>query len=391
MVKKKVVKKVVKKSAARKKVSNTASVSVANAQGKPDELPDPEGMDEDRELGDFPIDTLLIRNEQRSVFEIVRRIEAGGYIMNPEFQRDFVWDRDRQSKLIESVVMRIPLPVFYLAEDTEGRIIVVDGLQRLTTFQDFLANRFRLKLPEQELLNGKRFGDLSPKLQNRIEDCNLILYILDSDVPDHAKFQIFERVNGGVPLTRQQMRNCIYSGPATNWLKKESETELFLAATGKSLDAKKMRDRELINRFCAFHLLGYESYTKADMDGYLASALQKMNEMPNSELDDLSAKFRRALKNNYELFERHAFRKHTPSQESRNIFNASLWDVMTTGLARFSEATVENSADELRDAFYELLDDTEFIAAITYSPNSVKRVEKRFELANDMFEEVLND
>ena len=205
------------------------------------------------------------------------------------------------------------------------------------------------------MLNGKKFSDLSPKLQNRIEDCNLILYILDSDVPDHAKFQIFERVNGGVPLTRQQMRNCIYNGPATNWLKDESETELFLTATGQSLDAKKMRDRELINRFCAFHLLGYETYTKADMDGYLAKALQQMNKMSESELADLSAAFRRGLQNNYELFERHAFRKHNPGQDARNIFNASLWDVMTTGLAQYSEDRVKDSADDLREAFYELL------------------------------------
>lgn len=236
---------------AKKKVAKRVVKAVTANRQDDEPLPDPEGLDEDRDLGDFPIDTLLIRNETRTVFEIVRRIEAGGYIMNPEFQRDFVWDRDRQSKLIESVVMRIPLPVFYLAEDPSGRVIVVDGLQRLTTFQAFLANEFRLKLPEQQMLNGKRFKDLSPKLQNRIEDCNLILYILDSNVPDHAKFQIFERVNGGVPLTRQQMRNCIYNGPATSWLKEQSETELFLAATGKSLDAKKMRDRELINRFCA--------------------------------------------------------------------------------------------------------------------------------------------
>lgn len=376
---------------AKKKVAKKTAKAVATTQ--PDEAPlqDPEGLDEDRNLGDFPIDTLLIRNEQRSVFEIVRRIEAGGYIMNPEFQRDFVWDRDRQSKLIESVVMRIPLPVFYLAEDPDGRVIVVDGLQRLTTFQDFLANKFRLKLPEQELLNGKRFNELSPKIQNRIEDCNLILYILDSDVPDHAKFQIFERVNGGVPLTRQQMRNCIYNGPATNWLKEESETELFRTATGQSLDSKKMRDRELINRFCAFHLLGYESYTKADMDGYLAAALQKMNMMSESELAELSAAFRLSLQNNYKLFERHAFRKHTPGQDTRNIFNASLWDVMTTGLAQYSEHCVQDKADDLRDAFYQLLGDDEFNAAITYSPNSVKRVEKRFELANEMFEEVLGD
>ena len=96
------------KTAVKKKVAKKkAPASGTGSESDPNELPDPEGLDEDRELGDFPIDTLLIRNEQRSVFEIVRRIEAGGYIMNPEFQRDFVWDRDRQSKLIESVVMRI--------------------------------------------------------------------------------------------------------------------------------------------------------------------------------------------------------------------------------------------------------------------------------------------
>ncbi len=382
-------KKTIKKTALRKKVSKKRPVS-ANGTDR-NEQPDPEGLDEDRELGDFPIDTLLIRNEQRSVFEIVRRIESGGYIMNPEFQRDFVWDRDRQSKLIESVVMRIPLPVFYLAEDTEGRVIVVDGLQRLTTFQDFLANKFPLKLPEQELLNGKRFEDLSPKLQNRIEDCNLILYILDSDVPDHAKFQIFERVNGGVPLTRQQMRNCIYNGPATNWLKVEAETELFLEATGQSLDARKMRDRELINRFCAFRLLGHGNYAKDDMDSYLAEALEKMNRMAKSEMDDLSAAFRSGLKSNFELFGRHAFRKHSPGQDSRTILNASLWDVMITGMARRSEPVVLNHANEMREAFYELLNNDDFNAAITYGPNSVKRVKQRFELANEMFQEVLND
>ncbi len=379
------------KAGIKKKVKKKVPVPGTGSETDPNELPDPEGLDEDRELGDFPIDTLLIRNEQRSVYEIIRRIESGGYIMNPEFQRDFVWDRDRQSKLIESVVMRIPLPVFYLAEDEEGRVIVVDGLQRLTTFQDFLANKFKLKLPEQELLNGKRFGDLSPKLQNRIEDCNLILYILDSNVPDHAKFQIFERVNGGVPLTRQQMRNCIYNGPATKWLKKEAETELFLKATGKSLDAKKMRDRELINRFCAFQLLGYQTYNKDDMDGYLANALQWMNKMNETELADLSTSFQRSLRNNYALFERHAFRKHTRSQESRSIVNASLWDVMVTGLARYTETAVLSKDNILRDAFYSLLNDDEFNSAITYGPNSVQKVRKRFELANAMFEEVLDD
>ena len=120
--------------------------------------------------------------------------------MDPDFQRDFIWPDDEQSKLIESVLMRIPLPVFYLAEDDQGRMIVVDGLQRLSTFKRFVNNALRLNLPEQSELNDKRFTDLSPKLQNRVEDCNLILYVIDAKVPERARLDIFERVNGGIPL-----------------------------------------------------------------------------------------------------------------------------------------------------------------------------------------------
>jgi hypothetical protein len=105
-----------------------------------DEAPigDPEGLDQDPlDLGAFPIDSLMIRTEVRSVFEVVRRIDSGQYIMDPDFQRDFIWEPARQSKLIESAILRIPLPVFYLAERVDGRIVVVDGLQRLTTFHRF--------------------------------------------------------------------------------------------------------------------------------------------------------------------------------------------------------------------------------------------------------------
>ena len=101
-------------------------------------------------------------------------------------------------------------------------MIVVDGLQRLSTFARFIKNSLRLKLPDQADLHKKKFEDLTPKLQNRIEDCNLVLYIVDSKVPERARLDIFERVNSGVPLTRQQMRNSLYMGPATAFLKEEA-------------------------------------------------------------------------------------------------------------------------------------------------------------------------
>lgn len=335
------------------------------------------GYTEDNNWGDYPIDTLLIRNETRTVHDVLRRIQMGSFIMDPDFQRAFIWPTEKQSKLIESVLLRIPLPVFYLAEDEQGKMIVVDGLQRLTTFQRFVNNKFHLNLPEHYEIHKKCFNDLSPKLQNRIEDCNLILYVIDAKVPERARLDIFERVNGGVPLTRQQMRNCLFMGQATRFLRAESKSEIFKNATGNSLNVDTMRDREFVNRFCSFKLLGIEGY-KGDMDDFLARGLKKMNKLSDSELEVLSRKLRTSLSNNLILFGRHAFRKHTQDQPNRSIINASLWDVMSTIFAELSENEVEAKKDNFRNAFYSLLKDDEFNDAITYGPNDMRKVKCRF-------------
>ena len=347
-------------------------------------------VDEDASFGDYPIDTVLIRNETRTVHDVLRRIEKGSFVMDPDFQRDFIWDEDKQSKLIESVLMRIPLPVFYLAENQKGQMVVVDGLQRLSTLQRFVNNELRLKLRHQPELNDKPFQKLSPKLQNRVEDCNLVLYVIDAKVPTQALLDIFERVNSGVPLTRQQMRNCLFTGQATRFLKEEANTDLFRKVTGKSLNPKTMRDRELINRFSAFRLLGIEQY-KGDMDDFLAQALVRMNELLPQQLEKLSSELRTSLKSNMMLFRKHAFRKHARGQDTRSVINASLWDVMSTGLSHYPEHLVEARAEKLKKAFYLLLQDGSFIESITLGTNQVNRVKYRFSQTTEMFKEVFGD
>ena len=350
---------------------------------------DPEGLDDTggSSWGDYPLDDVLIRHENRTIHDVIRRIDQGGYIMDPEFQRDFIWDEDKQSKLIESVIMRIPLPVFYLAEDDEGRMVIVDGLQRLSTFQRFVKNELHIRLPDRCELDGMRARDLSSKLQNRVEDCNLIFYIIDSKVPERARLDIFERVNSGEPLTRQQMRNSLFMGKGTRFLKSESRTDVFLDATGRSLNVKKMRDREFVNRFCAFQLLTLDQY-HGDMDDYLAECLRRMNRMTEDELSRLAVQFRRSLANNYELFGRHAFRKHGPDQERRSVLNASFWDVMSTGLSRYAPDRVATQARPLCTAVHRLLQDEAFITAITYGPNDARKVRKRFGMSRKMLDEV---
>ena len=112
------------------------------------EIDDVEGADyaQGTGWGEYPLDSVFVRTEQRTVSEVVKRIKNERFILNPDFQRDFVWSTDKQSRLIESCLMRIPLPVFYVAEAQDGRIIVVDGLQRLTSFYRFMNNAFSLTL-----------------------------------------------------------------------------------------------------------------------------------------------------------------------------------------------------------------------------------------------------
>jgi len=223
---------------------------------------------------DYPLDELAIRDERRTAVDVVRRLEQGRFVLDPDFQRDFVWDEDKQSRLVESILLRIPLPVFYVAEDYEGRLIVVDGRQRLTTLQRFFAGQLRLKLDQRGELHKKRFAELSARLQNRLEDCQLHFYIIDKDVPERARLDIFERVNGGEVLTRQQMRNALYNGSATVFLREQASTALFLEATGGSLNVKKMQDREFVNRFISFQRMPLDEY-KGDMDDWLARGLQR--------------------------------------------------------------------------------------------------------------------
>lgn len=360
-----------------------------NEEPRTDDIEEPEGIGEgdDDPGNEYPLDRVLIRNEHHTVHDVLRRIDQDRYIMNPDFQRDFIWDETKQSKLIESVLMRIPLPVLYLAEDDEGKMIVVDGLQRLSTFNAFVDGNLRLRLKEQPELDGKKFGDLPARLQNRIEDCNLILYVIDSKVPERARLDIFERVNSGAPLTRQQMRNSLYNGPGTWFLKRETETSLFLKSTGGSLNKNTMRDREFVNRFCAFQLFPLDQYT-GEMDDFLAAVLIKMKHMDEKELDELSSQFQTALKNNFCVFKRHAFRKRQRDQEHRSVINASLWDVMTTGLSRIDTHTVSTHADALREGFYRLMEDEDFMAAITYGTNATRRVTARFGIAKGLFREV---
>ena len=352
--------------------------------------PDVEGAEKENfDFGAFPIDSLMIRTESRSIFEICRRIDSKLYELNPDFQREFIWDSRRQSKLIESAVLRIPLPVFYLAETRNGKVVIVDGLQRLTTFSRFLKNEFALSgLEFAEKLNGKKFEDLPPIIKNRIEDIPLTLYLIDSGVPEEAKYEIFERVNGGVPLSRQQMRNCMFVGDATRWLAEMAKEADFLTATGSSLNWRTMRDRECVNRFVGFYLFGQDGYG-GKMEHFLNETLRRMNENP-PDFAKLTASFLRSMKNNYEVFGEHAFRKSMIEMGNyRSIINIALFDVFSVLLAEVDLGKVTQNKDAIRMAVARLLSSEDFVEAISRSTNSSRNVSLRFQMAREALQPII--
>ena len=165
----------------------------------------------------------------RSIFELYRQYQKGNLELQPEFQRLNVWDNKKSSRLIESVLMEVPIPVIYLNEESVGYYSVIDGQQRLNAFFRFLENDLRLSgLVFFQELNGKKYQDLPSNLQDKFENSTIrIIEIRQESEPD-VKFEIFERLNtGSVQLNAQELRNCIYRGKYNDLLENFAKNKDF--------------------------------------------------------------------------------------------------------------------------------------------------------------------
>ena len=331
----------------------------------------------------YPLNDIMVRSETRTVGDVVARINRGRYVMDADFQRDFVWDGKIQSKLIESCIMRIPLPVLYVTEGSDGRIVVVDGLQRLTTFVRFLDNKLTLTdLGDDHPLEGQRFSQLPVNLQERVEDTQLTLCILDKSAPQRAQLGIFERVNSGARLSRQQMRSVLFNGPGTRWLYKMAMSKPFLAATGESLNTEIMRDREAINRFAGFYVLGWESYGNKGIDDFLARTLDSLNRRSKTDFLTLTKDFYKSMRLNYKVFGHHSFRRSLINPKGhRTLINIALFDVLSWSFARLPEYLGGRDLHTIRNRVVKLLGNDEFEDAVTKGTGNTKQVQTRFKMA----------
>lgn len=206
----------------------------------------------------YPLSSIRIEKGRMSLYEIKRQYEERKQlVLDPEFQREYVWTQEQKSELIESILMGIPIPIVYLFQTRDARIQVVDGRQRISAVIDFMNNKFgltELKIMKN-IKKGTKFKDLEPIQQRKIEDYQIDTYLIQPPTPERIKFDIFDRVNrGGTRLNNQEMRNALYQGQATKLIKELSELDSFKKATDNSVKSKQMKDRYIILRFISFYL-----------------------------------------------------------------------------------------------------------------------------------------
>ncbi len=324
--------------------------------------------------------------------------KSGDLVLEPKFQRRRVWDDCRASRLIESVLLEVPLPVFYLAENDDGTQEVIDGQQRLYAFFRFLDNEYPLTgLRELPQLNGKRYRDLEPEEQKHIRNYAIRTVVFKKESDENLRFQIFERLNtGAVPLNAQELRNCIYRGPYNDLLHELSQDPDYMEIMGFKGPEKRMRDVEYMLRFAAFYHASYLNY-KPSMDRFMNEDMRKYRQISKEEADNLRAAFKNAVTLIRSLLGKNAFRRYYRGDDKNPCghwepkkFNASLYDILMWSMAREDKNRVMANLDAIREALIFLMtEDQEFIDSIELSTSSVKAVTTRFDKWRSMLDRIL--
>lgn len=329
---------------------------------------------------------------------LLEQLEYKEIDLQPEFQRESnVWSQVQKSRLIESVLLGLPLPSFYFSEDPEtNKLIVVDGLQRLCAFTDFCITK-KLRLIGMQFLKafeGYSYEDLDRTQIRRIKSLKVTLNTLRKNTPQKVKYVIFQRVNtAGVPLTPQEMRNALYQKKATDLLKSMVLLESFKKATGGKITSKRMVDCDFANRFVAFYL--YRKEYDGNLDEFMADALEKINKMTLQEVDDVRCVFDKSMNMCFELLGNTAFKRPNPKKQGSFLMtNKAIFEVLGVSIANLSDSECEillSKKNVFKKEIYSLFTNGEFIKSITAGTAKVAQVDYRHLKVQQLINDIISN
>ncbi len=358
---------------------------------------------------------IVSKSEDWSVYDIKRKVDKGSLTVT-DFQRRGVWETSRKSRLIESILRGIPIPSIYLAEEGEGKYVVIDGQQRIDSITKYLHNDFRLSEKGLELkkLKNQRYSNLKgeyPLLASRLEDAKIPVIIISTHADDELVYEIFNRLNtGGMKLNAQEIRNCMYHGNYNDLIKKlvdpnitgYDENFVYLLGSYQDKLYKRMIDSELVLRFFAFNRLGrfYIEKYKPPLKQFLNREMEGHRNISDGEKQEFTHIFKESVKLTKDVFDENAFRKFNMGSENEingkwdNKIIRGLFDVVMCGFAHYVKGGSRESIMQFKDAIreeliYLMTHDEEFIDAIV-GPRTYERfqVSTRFRIWFDSLRKI---
>jgi hypothetical protein len=345
-----------------------------------------------------PFDPTQIRVETKTqtIDNLIERMRHGEILLQPDFQHAEVWKDSARSRLIESILIRIPLPAFYVDATNEDRWQVIDGQQRLSTIRRFVVDQ-NLRLQNLEFLTefeGLSFEELPQNLKRRIRETNITVYKIEQGTPEEVKFNIFRRINtGGLPLSAQEIRHALNLGKATTMLKELADTSEFASATDNGVAPDRMSDRECVLRFLAFMITDPAAYNEPEFDAFLSARMKDLNSMDDASLDRLAEQFQLAMRRAVDLFGKNAFRKIKGINSRRQPINKAVmeaWAVALAKLTREQFASLQTQKDQLLSEWIVVNNEPSFFNAVSQGTGDPVKVKLRFGTVQNLIGKVLD-
>ena len=287
----------------------------------------------------FSPSDISLSNPPMNLGDLIDMIQEGWINFGTEYQREEnLWSDTQQSRLIESVLLGLRLPAFYFEEVNKRQWNIIDGLQRCCALRNFCVDN-TLTLSDLEFLsnefNGKRYKDFDFPTKRDVRMLTITVNILAKGVPDMVKYVLFKRLNtGGIPLTNQEIRNAIFSGPAIETIKRMAKSREFLKATEKKVETKRKTDMDFASRFAAFYILGWENY-KPDLERFINEAMETLRDKwDETQRSTMENDFKESMKLAYDLFGNWAFRRRREKNARRTPLNKAYFEVIGVMLAK---------------------------------------------------------
>lgn len=342
---------------------------------------------------------LDIKKYDRMIKDIIASIDDGSIVLTPDYQRNYLWDNKKSSKLIESILLNIPIPVIYASEEEDGKWNIIDGLQRLNTLNRFYKNQFKLSgLEVLNELNGKTYSDLSDNLKSKVDRGDLTIILLLESSSRDIQYDIFMRLNtGAVQLNEQELRNCLYRGKLNDLIKtKMIYNEDFIKLFNFNILHKRMIDVEIILRYLSFsNNYNKEKNIIENYDGRIKNLINNfMLEYQNADdkiLEEFQNKFNENIKKCRLIFEDKAFKKMNINGRYETRINRPLYETIMLCFEQYSLDELLSKKDRILYETECLLKNTEFNDLISTATGNTSKTNKRITMYSDLLKGIFND